>query len=126
MAVLETVARNAACNGIVDLVDGGAGNGKLVFETSGDAEVATISFGATAFGNAATGVATLQGVPLSDTTPVGGTVAQASLYDGATTPAKILEATVATTGAEINLSSLVIATADTVQLTSLTVTVPAS
>ena len=48
MAVtLETVARNAACNAVVDLLDGGT----IEFQTSGDVEVATLTFGTPAFGS---------------------------------------------------------------------------
>jgi len=124
MATLETVARNAACDAIVDLIDGGTGAGDLVFETSGDVEVATLPFSATAFGAASSGVATAAGTPLEDTNATGGTVAQASFYDGDS--AKILEATVSTSGADINLSSLSVGAGDTVSVSSLTVTVPAS
>jgi hypothetical protein len=47
---LSTPARNAACDAIVDLVDGGTGdaNGDLVFMTSGDSEVATLALAAPA------------------------------------------------------------------------------
>ena len=123
MATLETVARNAACNGIVDLIDGGTGAGDLVFETSGDVEVATLPFSNPAFGNAATGVATANAIT-DDTSATGGIVAQASIFDG--DAAKILEATVATSGADINLSSLTVGAGDTVSISSLTATMPAS
>ena len=71
MATLEAAARNGACNGIVDLLN----NGTIVFETSGDAEVATCTFGATAFGDAAAGVATAHATQrISDA--AGGTIEQ--------------------------------------------------
>lgn len=123
MATLTTAARNAACNAIVDLVDAGAGAGTLQFETSGDVEVATLTFSDPAFGNAATGVATASSIT-SDTNATGGTIAQASFYDSDST--KVLEATCGTSGADINLSSLSVTAGDTVSVSSLTVTVPAS
>lgn len=123
MATLTTAARNAACNAIVDLVDAGAGAGTLQFETSGDVEVATLTFSDPAFGNAATGVATASSIT-SDTNATGGTIAQASFYDSDST--KVLEATCSTSGADINLSSLSVTAGDTVSVSSLTVTVPAS
>lgn len=123
MATLTTAARNAACNAIVDLVDAGAGAGTLQFETSGDVEVATLTFSDPAFGNAATGVATANSIT-SDTNATGGTMAQASFYDSDST--KVLEATVGTSGAEINMSSLSVTAGDTVSVSSLTVTQPAS
>jgi hypothetical protein len=119
MAVLETVARNAACNAIVDLLD----SGTLVFETSADGEVATLSFSATAFGAASSGTASANEI-FDDTSAAGGTVAQASLYTSAS--AKVMECTVGTGGAEINLSSLTVGAGDTVSCSALSITVPAS
>jgi hypothetical protein len=123
MPTLETAARNAACNAIVDLIDAGSGAGTLEFETSGDVEVATLTFSDPAFGNAATGVATAGSIT-SDTNATGGTVAQASMYDSDSN--KVMECTVSTSGADINLSSLTVGAGDTVSCSSLTVTVPAS
>jgi len=124
MPTLETATRNAACDAIVDLIDGGVGAGTLQFETSGDVEVATLTFSDPAFGAAATGVATASAIT-SDTSATGGTVAQASIYDSAST--KIMECTVATDSSQdIQLSSLTIGAGDTVSMSSLTVTVPAS
>ena len=121
---LETTLRNALANAIDDEINTGAGTATLVFETSGDAEVATIDLQNPAFGAAAAGVITLQGTPLQDTNATGGTVAQFSLEDRDGT--KQLEGTVATSGADINISSTSVGASDTVELTSFTLTVPAS
>ena len=123
MAILETNARNAAANAIVDLIDSGPGAGTLEFETSGDVEVATLTFSDPAFGSASLGTATASAIT-SDLNATGGTIAQASIYTS--TGTKILEATVSTSGAEINLSSLNISAGDVVSVTNLTLTVPAS
>jgi hypothetical protein len=123
---LETAARNAACNAIVDLIDGETDAGVLKFETSGDVEVATITFAATAFGAAATGVATAAATT-DDSSATGGTVAQFSIYAGGG-DTKILEGTVTATGGggDITMSSLAVTAGDTVSLDSLTITMPAS
>ena len=121
MATLETGARNAACDAVVDLIDAG-GAGTIVFETVGDVEVATLTFSATAFGAASVGVATAAAIT-SDTSATGGTVAQASIYSGGAT--KILEATVAVSGSDIDLSSLTVGAGDTVSMSALTITQPA-
>jgi len=124
---LATAARNAACNGIVDLIDVGSTdlNGDLVIMTSGDVEVATLAMSATAFGAAAIGVATAATIA-DDTNATGGTAALFKLQDR--NNAEILRGTVTVTagGGDIELSSVVIGATDTVTVSSLTVTVPAA
>jgi hypothetical protein len=123
MATLATAGRNAACNAVVDLIDAGSGAGSLVFRTSGDVEVATLTFSDPAFGNAATGVATASAIT-SDTSATGGTTTKATLQDSDSNI--VITATVGTSGSDINLSSTVIGATDTVAVSSLTVTMPAS
>jgi len=122
--VHETALRNAIGNAVITAIDNGASAGKLVFETSADASVATITFNATC-GTVATGVVTFSGLPKSDTSATAGVIEHASFYDGDTTPLKLLEVTCGVTGQEINLSSLTIANGDVVKLNSLTYTTPA-
>ena len=120
---LETVLRNILADAIDTELNTGAGTSNMKLETSGDVEVATINFQNPAFGAAAVGVITLAGVPLSDTSATGGTVAQFSLFDRDGT--KQLEGVVAVTGQDLDLSSLSVGVGDTVELTSFTITVPA-
>jgi hypothetical protein len=126
MAVtLTAAARNAACNAIVDLVDAGAGDSTLVFYlANASTEVATLTFSATAFGAASTGVATAAAIT-SDTSATGNASAAtiAKFLDGDGT--EVLRCSVGITGADINLSNNVIAVGETVAITALTVTVPA-
>jgi len=124
MPTLEAAAQNAACDAIVDLIDVG-GAGTLVFQTSGDVEVATLTFNATAFGAASAGTATAAAIT-PDTSATGGTVAQASIFSGGAS--KIMECTVSAPagGGDIELSSLTVGAGDTVSCSSLTITVPAS
>lgn len=124
--VLETILRNALGDEIDNLINGGTAP-ELVFETSGDVECATIILNSTnAFGGVSTGVITMTGQPLSDTNATGGTVAQFSIYQNVGQTNKCLEGTVSTSGADINLSSLAVGATDTVELTTFTITVPAS
>ena len=120
---LETTMRDALANAFDDRVNADASPGYMQLETSADAEVATFTFGDPAFGAASTGVITLAGVPIQDTSATGGTVAQGSIYDGA--DAKLCEAAAATSGQPITMSSLSVGVGETVTLTALTVTVPA-
>lgn len=121
---LETPTRNALADALDALINTGAGTAQLKFETSADVAVATIDLPNPAFGAAVAGVITLSGTPLQDTNAAGGSVAQFSIYDRGS--AKVLEGTVATSGADINISSTTIGVGDTVELTSFTITVPAS
>ena len=122
--ILETALRNVLADAIDNEINTGAGTATFVFETSGDVEVATIDLQDPAFGAAAAGVITLAGVPLSDTSATGGTTVQASVFDQDTE--KQFELTVGTSGTEIIISSTVIGATDQVDLTALTITVPAS
>lgn len=124
--ILEVGLRNAMADAIDDYVNAGTAP-ELVFETAADGEVATIVLNATAaFGAAAAGVITLADTPLSDTNATGGTVAQFSIYQNAAQTNKCLEGTVATSGADINITSVTIGAGDTVTLNSFSITVPAS
>lgn len=121
---LETVTRDSLANDLDNLINTGAGTATFVFETSGDVAVATINLQNPAFGAAASGTITLQGTPLSDTNAAGGTIAQGSIYNRDS--AKRWENTVATSAAEIIITSTVVAATETVTFTSYQVIVPAS
>lgn len=122
--VLETAARNAQADAFDAYVNTGAGTANLKLETSGDVEVATFNFENPAFGAASNGVITLAGVPIADSSATGGTVAQGSIYNR--NGDKVCESPAATSGQEITVSSTTIGAGETVTLTALTVTQPAS
>lgn len=122
--VLETAARNALADAFDDYVNTGAGTANMKLETNGDVEVATFNFQNPAFGAAAAGVITLAGVPIEDASATGGTVAQGSIYNR--NGDKVCESVAATSGQEITVSSTTIGAGESVSLTALTVTVPAS
>jgi len=122
MAVtLETVARNAASDAVVDLLDGGT----IELQTSADVEVATLTLGTPAFGAASSGTATANAIT-EDSSATGGTIAKAVFKTSGA--AAVFTATVTATGGggDIELSSLDIGAGDTVSLTSYTHTQPAS
>lgn len=116
-----TAVRTLLANTVVDLIDAGSAAGYLEFDTSGDAEVATLPFGDPAFGNAASGVATANAIT-SDTNATGGTIAKAFAADSDDTP--VFLCAVGTSGSDINLSSLAVGAGDTVAVSSLTYTAP--
>lgn len=123
MAITHTTAvRNGIADYVVDSVDTG-GAGTLEFQTSGDVEVATLTFSGTAFGAASGGVATAASIT-SDSSATGGTVAKFVIKNGFGTT--ILSGTAGDVGTEdIVLSSATIGAGDTVSCSSLTYTAPA-
>ncbi len=112
-----TAVRTAVADLVVDRIDAGAAAGHLVFNTSGDVEVATLTFSDPAFGNAASGTATANAIT-SDTSATGGTVAKFVAEDSDGTD--VFLGAVGTSGSDINLSSLAVGASDTVSMSSLT------
>jgi hypothetical protein len=138
--MIGVAARNAACDAIVDLVDGGSGAGHL-FVRSGSApatpatgdsgtELADITLQDPAFdiagsgGGNADGETILLGVPLSDTNAVGGTAGHFRIKDS--NSVVILQGSCGQGSGDLSFDNATIVTGGTVTVTSLTVTVPAS
>lgn len=126
MAVTHpTAVRNTIADAVVDLIDVGTPPGFLVFLTSGDATVCTITLETTAFGAASSGVATMaQGSGKTSNGATAGTIAKAKFTNAAGT--SIILCACGTSGSDINIpGGLTLATGDTVSVTSLTYTAPA-
>lgn len=123
MAVTHgTGTRTAIADAVVDRLDVG-GTGTLVLKTSGDVEVATLTFGATAYGAAVAGVATANAIT-ADSSATGGTVAKAAQV-GVTHGDVILCSVTATGGGgDIEANSVVISAGQNVACTSLTYSAP--
>lgn len=117
---LFTDGRNAAANGVVDLLD----NGTIVFYTSTDQEVATVTFGATAFGAAAVGVATANAIA-DDTNTTAGTIAKFAIKTSGGATIMTGTCTVTGAGGDITMPGLVFATGDTLSVSAFTYTQPA-
>lgn len=125
MSVVHTTAiRNGIADYVVDQIDTGGGAGTLEFQTSGNVQVATLTFNATAFGSASSGVATANAIT-SDTNATGGTIAKARIKKNGGT--EILNCSVTATGGggDITLSSVSVSAGQTVAVSSLTYTAPA-
>ncbi len=119
--VLTTATRNALADVIGPLLNSGTAE----FQTSGDVEVATCTFGATAFGAATAGVATANAIA-DDTNATGGTIEHVKLKNSSGTEILEADATPTGGGGSFEGATLVIAAAETVSITSLTITQPAS
>jgi hypothetical protein len=120
-----TAVRNGIADFVVDQLDV-AGAGKLVFQTAGAVAVATLPFGATAFGNAGATVAGRADANAitSDTNAVGGTIAKAELQNTGGTPKVLCSVTATGGGGDIELSSVVVSAGQTVSMSSLTYAAP--
>lgn len=119
-----TAVRTGIANFVVDQLDEGSPPGTLEFQTSGDVEVATLTFSTTAYGNAASGVATAAAIT-SDSSATGGTIAKARQKNAAGTDKIICSVTATSGGGDIELSSVVVSAAQAVAVSSLTYTAPA-
>lgn len=117
-----TAVRTAIADLVVDRLDLGAGPAVLIFQTSGGAAVATLTFSDPAFGAASSGTATASAIT-SDTNAAGGTAAKFETRDSSANP--VFLGAVGTSGSDINLSSLAIGASDTVSVSSLTYSAPA-
>lgn len=120
MAITHVAAvRNGLADYVVDTIDAGAGAGSLVIMTSGDVEVATLTFSDPAFGAATGGTATANAIS-DDTNATGGTAALFKVQDSNTN--EVFRGTVTATGGggDIELSSVSIGVGDTVSITAFT------
>lgn len=124
MSTLSTAARNAACDAVVDLVDAGAGAGKLKIRASSTL-LAEITLADPAFGAASNGVATGASFPRSDSSAnASGTADNYQITDSDDTV--IISGTVGEGTGDIQLDNTDIAAGQTVTINSLTHTQPAS
>ena len=135
---ISSAAAIAACNAVVDLVDGGAGAGSLIIYTgavpnyANDAagtEVATCTCADPAYGNAAADAgnhwaeADLASSAV-DSSATGNASAVTYFRVADSDAAVVLQGTIGTSGADLNLNSVTIGAGATVTITALQVRVP--
>lgn len=113
-----TNVRSTLATAVRDAIDNGPAAGKLVFMTSGDVTVATLTM-SDPCGSVLNGVLTFSAIS-SDTNAVGGTVAKFKLTTSDNI--NVLFGAVGTSGSDINLSTLSVGAGDTVSVSSLTYT----
>lgn len=130
---LSTAARNAACDAVVDLIDGGAGAGTMEIRsgtrpatpatTATGTLLATVTFADPAFGSAATGVATVSD-PAAVTAAATGTATWCRIKDS--NAAAVLDGDVTATGGggDVTLASTSISSGQSVDITGGTITMP--
>ena len=130
---LANTTNQAACDAVVDLIDGGAAAGTIQIRSGtqpADADdaatgtlLATLTFSDPAFGAASTaGVATASAITDDSSADATGTAAWARVLDSDSNT--IFDCDVGTSGATINLNTVSITAGATVSITSFTVTHP--
>lgn len=128
MAVLSTAGRDAACDAIVDLIDGGTGAGNFILTTTaggGGTVLAEITLNTPAFGAASVGVATLDTTGgLSATAGATGTAAGWALRTG-TADAVIISGSIGTGAEDLDIDNTSVTSGQTVNLNAITATQPA-
>jgi hypothetical protein len=131
---ISTASRSAAADAVVDRLDlgGSAGQVRIYSGTapadvnaalSGNTLLATLPLSATAFGNAASGVATAAAITSDTNAAASGTATffrAGSVTGGVITP--VIQGEVGTSGADMNLNSVAITAGGTVSLTGFTYT----
>ena len=111
---LTTDGQNAALDGFFDNLN----SGTLEIQTSGAVELATVTFGATAFAAASGGSKTANAITDDTNATGGGTAAICSFKKSDAT--ELATGTVSTSGANVNLSTTTISSGDTVSISSAT------
>ncbi len=122
MATHPEAIRNGMANYVVDQIDDGGGAGFLLIQTAGDVTLATLTFAAEAFGDAAVGVATANTIVFDADADSTGTATKFIATDS--NSLTIFEGTVGATGSgeDLELDSTTITTGDKVSVTSFTYT----
>jgi len=123
-----TAARNAACDAIAALLNGGTiqvRTGVAPTNVSDAAQgtlLGTLSFSATAFGAASSGVATANSITSDTSADASGTVGHARLLSSGGTA--IMDCTCAQGSGDISFDNGTIVAGGVIAITSLTITVP--
>lgn len=115
--------RTAIANLVVDTIDAGSGAGTLEMQTSGNVEVATLTFSDPAFGAASGPTATASAIT-KDSSATGGTIAKAVAKDSDGNAVFTCSVTAGGGGGDIEMNSVVISALQEVSMTSLTYTAP--
>jgi hypothetical protein len=125
---LETAARNAMADSFCTLLDKDTTDGTIEVAKSDNTVLATLTFADDAFAGSIAGVATANAIAPDTDAAATGTAAKMKLYDGAASPNLLATGTVTVTGGggDLELSTTAIVQHAQVEISSMTVTCPAS
>ncbi len=130
---ISDLARSAAADAVVDLIDGGAGAGTCAIRTGSapaattDADsgtlLATLTMSDPAFGAASAGEATASAITSDTSVDASGTAGHFRIKDSSGTV--IAQGTCGTSGADMNFDSVTFVAGGTCAISSMTYTQPA-
>jgi hypothetical protein len=120
--VHATSVRNSVANLVVDLIDAGSGAGVIKFYTNGDVLMGTGTFLDPAFAAASAGSAPLSPGAIVATISLAGTNVMAKFKIEDSAANEVFNGTVATSGGDINLTSVTFQQNDSLTINSLTYT----
>lgn len=120
--VHATSVRNSVADLVVDLIDAGAGAGVIKFYTNGDVLMGSGTFLDPAFAAASSGSATLNPGAIVATISLAGTNVMAKFKIEDSNANEVFNGTVATSGGDINLTSVTFQQNDSLTINSLTYT----
>lgn len=134
---LGTASRNAAADALADLLDGGTGAGRIevrtgtvptnVSDASTGTLLGTLTFSATAFGSASTGVVTANSISSDTSADASGTAGYFREYQGAGgDTAAVAQGNAGTTDETMLFDNATIVAGGTIAVSSMTKTVPIS
>lgn len=132
---ISAAARSAAADAIVDLVDGGPAAGTIKIYTGGQPAgpgtaptgtlLGTLTMTDPAFGNAASGVATAAAITGDTSADASGTAGWARIADSTGTAILDMSVTASGGGGDLQLDNVNIVAGGQINVTALTVTLPA-
>lgn len=123
MAVAHaTAVRTAVADLVVDRIDAGSAAGKINFYTAGDVLMATADFLDPAFAAASSGSATMSPGAIVATISLAGTNVMAKFKVEDSDANEVFNGTVATSGGDINLTSVTFNQNDSLTINSITYT----
>ena len=126
MAVTHpTTVRNILADTVVDRIDLGPAAGRLIMQTSGGSNLATLTFSDPAFGASSGGVAAASAITSSSNATSAGTIAKAILQDSSNVLVCSCSVTATGGGGDITLNSVIVSDLQEVSISSLTYTAPA-
>lgn len=122
---IQTALRDTLCDAFVDAIDGGAGAGIITIHTAAFAALlATLTFTDPAFGASAAGTATAAAITGDSSADATGTAAVFRI--ATSTPTTLFEGTVGIAAEDIVFNTASFVAGDAVDITAMTITMPAS